>query len=82
MCVKQKRRCTHCTNCTTVWMSNFSFRTFWDFQVRWKHKKVPQYIDIVGLFSFCRLLTLFLCEPLGARTQDPNIKSVVLYLLS
>ncbi|EDO54178.1 hypothetical protein BACUNI_02185 [Bacteroides uniformis ATCC 8492] len=27
MCVKQKRRCTHCTNCTTVWMSNFSFRT-------------------------------------------------------
>ena len=26
---------------------------------------------------------LFLfCDPLGARTQDPNIKSVVLYLLS
>ena len=22
------------------------------------------------------------CDPLGARTQDPNIKSVVLYLLS
>ena len=26
----------------------------------------------------CKLLR----EPLGARTQDPNIKSVVLYLLS
>ena len=25
---------------------------------------------------------LFLCDPAGARTQDPNIKSVVLYLLS
>ena len=23
-----------------------------------------------------------LCDPLGARTQDPNIKSVVLYQLS
>ena len=24
----------------------------------------------------------FWCDPAGARTQDPNIKSVVLYLLS
>ena len=24
----------------------------------------------------------FLCDPLGVRTQDPNIKSVVLYRLS
>ena len=24
----------------------------------------------------------FFCDPAGARTQDPNIKSVVLYLLS
>ena len=29
----------------------------------------------MGVSSFCR-------DPLGARTQDPNIKSVVLYLLS
>ena len=27
-------------------------------------------------------LSLLLCDPFGARTQDPNIKSVVLYLLS
>jgi len=27
-------------------------------------------------------LRIVLCDPLGARTQDPNIKSVVLYLLS
>ena len=27
-------------------------------------------------------LPFSLCDPLGARTQDPNIKSVVLYLLS
>ncbi len=25
---------------------------------------------------------LFFCDPLGARTRDPNIKSVVLYQLS
>ncbi len=25
---------------------------------------------------------LLTCDPLGARTQDPNIKSVVLYQLS
>ena len=31
---------------------------------------------------FCRRLALFLCDPPGARTQDPNIKSVVLYQLS
>ena len=24
----------------------------------------------------------YLCDPFGARTQDPNIKSVVLYQLS
>ena len=27
-------------------------------------------------------LSFVLCDPAGARTQDPNIKSVVLYLLS
>ena len=30
-------------------------------------------------FSFLRIL---ISDPLGARTQDPNIKSVVLYRLS
>ena len=30
----------------------------------------------------CPLALKFLGDPLGARTQDPNIKSVVLYLLS
>ena len=29
-----------------------------------------------------RLNLSFFCDPLGARTQDPNIKSVVLYRLS
>ena len=28
------------------------------------------------------LLRFLFSDPLGARTQDPNIKSVVLYLLS
>ena len=31
------------------------------------------------IFSFLRIV---LCDPFGARTQDPNIKSVVLYQLS
>ena len=31
------------------------------------------------IFNFLRI---FLGDPLGARTQDPNIKSVVLYRLS
>ncbi len=26
--------------------------------------------------------TVYFCDPLGVRTQDPNIKSVVLYQLS
>lgn len=29
-----------------------------------------------------RMQPLLLCDPAGARTQDPNIKSVVLYQLS
>ena len=29
-----------------------------------------------------QLLAFYFCDPPGARTQDPNIKSVVLYLLS
>jgi hypothetical protein len=32
-------------------------------------------------FSFSALFLEF-CDPAGARTQDPNIKSVVLYQLS
>ena len=32
--------------------------------------------------AYHRIRIFFLCDPLGARTQDPNIKSVVLYLLS
>ena len=31
---------------------------------------------------FLPISALFSGDPLGARTQDPNIKSVVLYLLS
>ena len=31
------------------------------------------------MISFLRIV---LCDPFGARTQDPNIKSVVLYRLS
>ena len=41
-----------------------------------------QYLDIVGVvFSLSGFVQL-LGDPLGVRTQDPNIKSVVLYLLS
>ena len=45
-------------------------------------KKLLQYLDIVGVvFSLSGFVQL-LGDPPGARTQDPNIKSVVLYLLS
>ena len=37
-------------------------------------KKSPNDCFHSGIFDFC--------DPAGARTQDPNIKSVVLYLLS
>ena len=33
-------------------------------------------------YLFLPISALFSGDPLGARTQDPNIKSVVLYLLS
>ena len=43
--------------------------------IRIKEEKSPITIDYQRLF-------FFLSDPPGARTQDPNIKSVVLYLLS
>ena len=36
----------------------------------------------LGVMKKEKRVFLFLGDPLGARTQDPNIKSVVLYLLS
>ncbi len=45
-------------------------------------KKVPQNIDFVGLVFLLSPFGFSFRDPLGARTQDPNIKSVVLYLLS
>ena len=52
---------------------------------------VPVLICLSRLSLFLRMFKqkkrqkqklLSLCDPLGARTQDPNIKSVVLYQLS
>ena len=45
-------------------------------------KKVPQNIDFVGLVFLLSPFGFSSSDPLGARTQDPNIKSVVLYQLS
>ena len=45
-------------------------------------KKVPQNIDFVGLVCLLSPFGFSFGDPLGARTQDPNIKSVVLYQLS
>ena len=40
-----------------------------------KKKEAPHLIEVLQLLILFR-------DSLGARTQDPNIKSVVLYLLS
>ena len=45
-------------------------------------KKVPQNIDFVGLVFLLSPFGFSFGDPLGVRTQDPNIKSVVLYQLS
>ena len=45
-------------------------------------KKLLQYLDIVGVVHLLSISVQRFCDPPGARTQDPNIKSVVLYLLS
>ena len=45
-------------------------------------EKLLQYLDIVGVVHLLSISVQRFCDPLGARTQDPNIKSVVLYLLS
>ena len=42
----------------------------------------PQRSDMPLLFSIKLLCSIFHCDPDGARTRDPNIKSVVLYQLS
>ena len=59
--------------------------------------KIPQIVTLIHI-QWCKcgakpqkekrksliisLLRFLFSDPLGARTQDPNIKSVVLYLLS
>ena len=45
-------------------------------------EKLLQYLDIVGVVHLLSISVQRFCDPPGARTQDPNIKSVVLYLLS
>ena len=45
-------------------------------------EKLLQYLDIVGVVHLLSISVQRFCDPLGARTQDPNIKSVVLYQLS
>ena len=45
-------------------------------------KKVPQNIDFVGLVFLLSPFGFSSGDPAGIRTQDPNIKSVVLYRLS
>ena len=45
------------------------------FVVRFIDAKIRKQLTISSL-------RIVLSDPLGARTQDPNIKSVVLYLLS
>ena len=45
-------------------------------------KKLLQYQGIVGVVHLLSISVQRFCDPLGARTQDPNIKSVVLYQLS
>ena len=45
-------------------------------------EKLLQYLDIVGVVHLLPISVQRFCDPPGARTQDPNIKSVVLYQLS
>ena len=44
-------------------------------------KKVPQNIDFVGLVFLLSPFGFSFRDPLGARTQDPNIKSVAAFHL-
>ena len=44
------------------------------FVVRWKHKKVLQYVDIVGLFYVCSLLAFFSVNRLGLEPKTPTLK--------
>ena len=45
-------------------------------------EKLLQYLDIVGVIHLLSISVQRFCDPAGARTQDPNIESVVLYQLS
>ena len=61
-------------------MDNASFYCF-DFYAS-QHKKGMCLSFDTPPCLFLVTFWLFFCDPPGARTQDPNIKSVVLYLLS
>ena len=53
------------------------------FQGRQSRKeKLLQQFDIAGVVHFLSPSGVSFRDPPGIRTQDPNIKSVVLYLLS
>ena len=58
----------------------------WPFRVlghrHYTKKKLLQYLDIVRVVHLLSISVQRFCDPPGARTQDPNIKSVVLYQLS
>ena len=56
------------------------YRNFYDFRLL-KFTYINQYQQ-TSLPNFFLLDRLFSRESAGARTRDPNIKSVVLYLLS
>ena len=49
------------------------------FSATCQKKEIP---DNVWLSGICLIFSFVFSDPPGARTQDPNIKSVVLYLLS
>ena len=58
-----------------IYLEEDGFSILWCKCGAFKTKENRQAIDN-------QLLAYFLSDPLGARTQDPNIKSVVLYQLS
>ena len=61
----------------TNWVYRMAFRAD-----KAENKNSCNVLILQELSVFCRRLAFVFRDPPGIRTQDPNIKSVVLYLLS
>ena len=80
-------QCTIRANCFSIARAEIRLQTFFFLLFAWRKGRSTSVILVQFVCTLDKEISLKrlisnACDPAGARTQDPNIKSVVLYLLS